>query len=199
MSEAPALLPFRPRLFTVEEYYRMAGAGILQPDEPTELIAGQVIIVPPQGPKHAGTLRKAIKYLRAMLPSEAADISSGELPLDLGEFDEPVPDISVVRPDPTGQDYFGRHPQPGDVLLVIEVAVSSLEFDRTAKSLLYEQAGIPKYWVLDVNREQVHRFTQPGTQGYTSEAVLSRQDTLTPLAFPEVHLSVAECFVTEQG
>jgi Uma2 family endonuclease len=185
----------RPRLFTVAEYYQMARAGILHPDEYCELIAGQVILVPPQGPAHAATLRRVIKYLRAMLPPEEADISSGELPITLGEFDEPIPDIAVVRPDASGQEYFAGHPQATDVLLLIEVAVTSLDFDRTVKSQLYGRSNILEYWVLDVATSRVHRFTEPAAQGYLSETLFCAQDTICALAFPTISLTVEKLFI----
>lgn len=191
-------LGLQPRLFNVGEYYHMVKTGILHPDEQVELIQGQVVCMPPQGPAHAGTIRKIIKYLRSLIAPGQADISSAELPVVLGEYDELIPDIAVVRPDLSGRDYYDRHPRPEDILLIIEVAVTSLQYDRATKSRIYAGADICEYWVIDVVGRQLCRFTDPTGGTYLSEVVLSESDSFTLVAFPDLMILSDELFVVSQ-
>lgn len=185
------LSKIQPRLFSVDEYYRMAETGILHPDERVELIDGYIVTMPPQGPLHAGTVDKIASYLRAQIPLEEASVRDDK-PIALGKYGEPVPDVAVVEPDSAGNYYSDRHPGPENVRLIVEVADSSLEYDLTTKKGLYARAGICEYWVVDTAARKLHRFTDPQGDGYCTTAVLDEGNSLTPVAFPALTILVAE-------
>ncbi|WP_230841908.1 Uma2 family endonuclease [Gloeobacter morelensis] len=181
----------QPRPFTVDEYYRMGKAGIFHPDERVELIDGLIIRMPPQGPLHAATVSRIVAYLLSCCPAQGAEVRDDK-PIALGEQSEPVPDVTVVAPDPEGDYYSAHHPGPGDVLLVIEVADSSLDKDLGIKRAAYARAGIREYWVVDVEIRRLHRFSDPQDGLYCNAVVLGESDFLSPDAFPALSISVAD-------
>ncbi|UFP92758.1 Uma2 family endonuclease [Gloeobacter morelensis] len=164
------------RSFNVGEYHRMGRAGIFADNERTELIEGAVYSMPPAGPPHAAVVHFIFKYFLALLDAQVADVRV-EQPLSIDEYNEPLPDVMIVRPDWRG--YFDAHPTPGDVFVIIEVADSSLDRDLRTKSKLYARAGIREYWVVDVNERQVHIFNRPSAEGYGEEQVLDDKGTMT--------------------
>lgn len=155
-------LPRRHRI-TVEHFYRMGEAGLFAEDERVELINGEVIDVPPMGFRHAGVLDYLARLLTAAVGTRA--IVRQQLPVRLGEYSEPLPDISVLKP--RDDFYMGRHPAPADVLLIVEVSSSTLRFDQHVKTPLYAHHAIPETWVLDVQGEQVHYHRAPSDGRYT--------------------------------
>src|SRR4051794_36083755 len=125
------------RLFTVDEYYRMAEVGILADDEPVELIRGEIVRMNPIGSAHNGTVATLDELLREALGRRAFVITQG--PLRLVTESEPDPDVLVLRR--RDDNYRRAHPMPADVLFVIEVAESSLDYDREVKGPLFAEAG----------------------------------------------------------
>ncbi|MBW4699171.1 MAG: Uma2 family endonuclease [Aphanocapsa lilacina HA4352-LM1] len=181
----------RPRLFTVDEYYRMGKAGIFQPDERLELIDGIVINMPPQGPLHAATVRRILAYLSACIAPEQA-IVQDDKPIAIDDHGEPVPDVTVVAPDPEGDYYSTRHPGPEDILLVVEVADSSLDKDLGTKKTMYARAGIREYWVVDLNSRRLHRFGEPRDGNFQNVEVLDENSRVSPVAFPTLNIPVKD-------
>jgi Uma2 family endonuclease len=181
----------QPRPFTVDEYYRMGKAGIFHPDERVELIDGLIIRMPPQGPLHAATVARILACLLALIAPENGTVCI-ERPIALDEYGEPVPDVTVVTPDPEGDYYSTRHPGPSDVLLVIEVADSSLGKDLGIRRAAYARAGIREYWVVDVETRHLHRFSDPQDGLYCNAVVLGESDFLSPDAFPALSISVVD-------
>lgn len=156
MSSTAPQLPRRHR-YTRAEYYRMAEAGIFGEDDRVELIEGEIIDMAPAGSQHAGT----VKFLAKALQSAVADqaIVSVQDPLCLDEFSEPEPDFALLRPR---QDFYRcAHPRPQDVLLVIEVAESSLAYDRDVKLALYARHWIAESWLVDLEHRRLERFPDP--------------------------------------
>ncbi|MCA1992952.1 MAG: Uma2 family endonuclease [Coleofasciculus sp. S288] len=181
--------PLKLRLWTVEEYHRMAEAGILQPDEKVELIAGQIIKkMSPQGSPHAAAIRRTDRVLSNRLGNQV--LIQKQLPIQLNDRSEPEPDVAVVRVDPL--DYADHHPTVSDVYLIIEVADTSLKFDCETKAKDYAQSGIADYWVLDVSNRQLHVFREPTENGYQSEAILEEGASISPLQFPGCTIAVSE-------
>ncbi|UBF25732.1 Uma2 family endonuclease [Kovacikia minuta CCNUW1] len=178
------------RLWTVEEYHRMIEAGILTPSDRVELLQGQIVRMSPQLPPHASTTQRTARYLDRLL-AEYAYVRM-QLPVTLKPNSEPEPDIAIVRFDL--KEYVDRHPAPDDISLIIEVADTSLQDDRTIKAPLYARAGIPEYWILDVNTRQVYVFRDPQEDGYTQEVVLTEENTLSPIAFPDISISFNQLF-----
>jgi len=143
--------------FTVDEFHRMGEAGILSNGERLELINGEIVEMTPIGSAHAACVRDLDEWLQPTLRGEA--VVSAQQPL-IVEFDgEPVPDITILRPRP--DRYRQSHPTSADALLVIEVADSSVLYDRNVKSRMYARASVPEYWVVDLPRARVAVFQSP--------------------------------------
>lgn len=174
------------RKFTVAEYYRMAEVGILRPDERVELIEGEIIVMAPIGPGHSGEVNRLTH--RFSHPDNDRFIVHVKNPVQLGDGSELEPDVALLR---YRDDYYGTaHPTPADVLLVIEVAYSSLEYDREVKAHLYGRAGVPETWVKNLPEDCIERFTEPGPEGYAQHTVHRRGETLTPVSLPDLELPV---------
>jgi Uma2 family endonuclease len=180
--------PFTFRLWTAEEYHRMAAAGIFHPEERVELIAGQIIRMSAKGTAHTAAVRRTAKILRNLLINQAEVYTQD--PIQLDDFSEPEPDVAVVRIDPL--DYADHHPTPSEVYLIIEVADSSLKYDRETKAKAYARSGIADYWVLDVINRKLHMFREPIQEGYQSEVILSEEASISPLQFPTLEITLQE-------
>src|SRR3712207_333766 len=142
--------PTRHR-FTVAEYYRMAEAGIFNEDSRVELIDGEIVDMPPIGPSHSdGVNRLAERFIIGLAGAAYVSIQN---PVDLPGRNQPEPDIALARRRVGG--YRGGHPTPEDVLLIVEVADSSIEYDRQTKGPMYARAGIADYWILDLGRDHL--------------------------------------------
>jgi Uma2 family endonuclease len=173
--------------WTVEDYHRMNELGILDSNERTELIAGQIILMAAKGTPHVTALRLLAIALDAILADLPVFVSTRD-PIQLDDFSEPEPDLTVVRG--TVLDYANHHPRPNQVCLVVEVADSTLKRDCEVKDKVYAQAGIADYWVLDVNNRQLHIFRNPTPTGYSSHLILSEPNQISPLAFPHLILTL---------
>ena len=167
------------RLLTIQEYHRMAEAGIFHPEERLELIAGQIIRMSAKGTAHESAITRTERLLRQRLGERV--LLRLQSPTQLDDYSEPEPDIAVVMPHPL--DYDDHHPYPEEVFLLIEVADSSLKYDREVKAIAYAKSGIADYWILDVNQRKLHVYRLPSPDGYQSETILSEDVTIAPLAF----------------
>ncbi|MGK7874309.1 MAG: Uma2 family endonuclease [Xenococcaceae cyanobacterium] len=177
------------RLWTVEEYHRMAEVGILQPDEPVELIAGQIIRkMSPQGTPHATTIRILRRLLEKLLGEEV--LIQTQLPIQLNDYSEPEPDVALVMPDELR--YFAHHPTPREVFLIIEIADTTLKRDCEIKASDYASSGINDYWVLNLNKRQLHVFREATSEGYQSEVIFGEDEQVSPLQFPDLSIQVQE-------
>jgi Uma2 family endonuclease len=185
MSETPLLLNLKS--WTVQEYHRMEELGILDPNERTELIAGQITLMVAKGTPHVLTLRLLASELESLIINQPVFVSTQD-PIYLDSSSEPEPDLAIVKG--TAFDYANQHPQPSDIHLVVEVADSTLRHDCEVKDKLYAQAAITDYWVVDIPHRQVHIFRDPTPTGYTSHLILTEPQTVSPLAFPEIDLSI---------
>lgn len=176
------------RLWTVEEYHRMAEAGIFSTDERVELLEGKIIWMIAKGTAHRSAVGRTDKLLQNRLGNRAW--ISIQDPIQLNERSEPEPDIAVVKVDPL--DYADHHPTPAEVYLIIEVADSSLKLDCETKAKAYSQAEIIDYWVLDVVNRQLHVFREASQEGYQSQVILGEDATISPLTFPELQIIISE-------
>jgi Uma2 family endonuclease len=179
---------FNLRLWTVEEYHRMAETGILDFSERVELLEGKIIWMSAKGTAHRSAVGRTDRLLQSLL-SNRAYISIQD-PITLNNRSEPEPDIAVVQIDPL--DYADHHPTPSEVYLIIEVADSSLKFDCETKGKAYAQAGIFDYWVLDVLNRELYVFREPSKDGYQSKIILREDKTISPLQFPDIQIQVLE-------
>lgn len=172
--------------FSVTDYHRMGETGILGPDLRTELIDGEIVEMPPIGHPHAGTVNLLTNLLKEAVGPHA--VLAVQNPVWLNDHSEPLPDIALLRPRP---DYYRNgHPGPTDVLLLVEVADSSLAYDREIKLPRYARAGIPEVWLVDLagHRLAIHR--QPSEAGYGE---IRTADELSAIALPlasDVHRTI---------
>ncbi|MGF1480395.1 MAG: Uma2 family endonuclease [Cyanophyceae cyanobacterium] len=169
--------------WTVEDYHRMIEAGILS-ERRCELIGGKIVEMAPEGPLHRFINETVGDYLRQQLGTAA--LVSEAHPITLVDS-EPEPDIAIIQP-PRSR-YRNRHPAPQDIYWLIEVADTTLAEDTGEKLTAYAKAGIPEYWVIDVQRSQVKVFRQPLEEQYRSETTVTA-GTVSPLAFADVAISV---------
>ena len=178
----------RTHTFTVEEYHRMGEAGVLPPDGRFELIEGEVVEMTPIGSRHAAV----VNQLNALLVRAAGDeaIVSVQNPLHLDELSEPQPDLALLRP--RADNYAQRLPGPADVLLAIEVADTTLAYDREVKLPLYGAAGVAEAWLIDLNGGCVDRYTTPSDAGFRDWHRAVAPEVLAPAALPAVEVAVAD-------
>jgi Uma2 family endonuclease len=169
--------------WTIEEYHQMIEAGILQ-NHRVELLAGEIIEMPPEEPLHAFYGEELADYLRYRLAGKALIREAHPITLTNSE---PEPDITVVQPP--RDNYRNRHPYPEDIFLVIEVSHSTLAKDLEIKRKTYAQAGIPEYWIIDVQNKQLIVFRSPNNGDYLSKQEI-KQGNVAMLAFPEVEVTV---------
>ncbi|NJN30021.1 MAG: Uma2 family endonuclease [Synechococcales cyanobacterium RM1_1_8] len=175
--------------WTVEEYHELVATGVLR-DRAVELLNGQIVEMPPEGPEHRYLGEEAATYLRRKLGSRAR--VSEARPITLPEQgSEPEPDISVVRQ--LGEVYYERHPSSEDVFLVIEFSKLSLAKDLETKRNTYAAAGLKDYWVSNLKARELVVHRDPVNGDYRSVEVL-RSGTLSLLAFPDVEISVSSLF-----
>lgn len=186
MQNTETTLPLR--LWTVEEYHRMAEAGIFGAEERVELLEGKIIWMIAKGTAHRSAVGRTDYLFKNRLGNRAW--VSIQDPVKLNERSEPEPDVAVVKVNPLY--YADHHPTPSEVYLIIEVADSSLKLDCETKGKAYAKAGISDYWVLDVVNRQLHVFRQPTEDGYESEEILSEEQTISPLEFPDLQIGVFE-------
>src|SRR5262245_2362421 len=178
------------RRFTRAEYHRMAEAGILGRHDRVELIRGEVIQKLPIGRRHRAFVDNLNRLLVMALGNRA--IVSVQQPVVLADDTEPEPDLTVLRHRPV--PYKDREAYAEDVLLLIEVADTSLAYDRSTKLRLYAEAGIREYWVVDCDAEAVEVHRDPEAGGYRDVRRLVGRAVLVPPAFPDLQLSLADIF-----
>ena len=170
----PALslpLPAPEEVFriTVDRYDRMVESGLLGEDDPIELLNGVMVWKMAKSPEHFTVSRRCARMIERLLPPGWHVRTEG--PVRIPDYDEPEPDIAVVRGD--DDLYEKHHPGPGDVALIIEVAESSLHRDRGEKREIYARAGIPAYWIINLVDRQLETHSSPAGAEYPPPTVLS--------------------------
>ena len=184
----------KDHLINVDEYYRMVQAGMLAPDARVELFEGKVIDRAPIGSRHAGTVNKLSRLFSRVIGEQA--VLSLQSPVRLSDRSEPQPDISLLKPR---ADYYGKsHPTPADVLLLIEVSDTTLQFDRGQKLALYAKHSIPEVWVVDLENNQLHCMREPDSEtgggSYRSTISLHPSQNVAVAALPDVRIELAALF-----
>jgi len=174
--------------FTAEEFERLGEAGILRQDARLELIEGEIIEMPPIGNAHAA----CVKFLNRLLSRlfDGIFVVGVQDPVRLGDFSEPQPDISLLRW--RDDDYNEGHPTPADVLLVIEVSDTTLEYDRKVKMPLYARAGIPEAWVVNLPEECIEVYSDPAGGEYQTVRSYRRGRRLQSHTLAPLRLSVSK-------
>ena len=175
-------------LLSVQDFHKMGAAGILCETDRVELIEGELIDMAPIGSSHAWMVSRLTNLLVPALQGRA--ILSPQNPVRLSDISEPQPDLALLRPGETA--YRHAHPKPEEVLLVVEVADTSLVYDRKRKAPLYARYGLPEYWLIDVNAEQVEIHRDPGREGYRQLIRPKKSETISPQALPGLIVSLAD-------
>ncbi|PPT11004.1 hypothetical protein CKA32_005450 [Geitlerinema sp. FC II] len=179
MAQVKVLNPIKVRLLTVEDYHRMAEAGILHPDERVELLDGEILQMSPIGRRHAAYVLRIANQLKDELGSRTfIDVQN---PVVLNDYSEPQPDIVLLPP--REDFYIETGVLASDVYLVVEVSDTTLEFDRTEKLPRYALAEIPEVWIVDTNANRIEMYRNPIDGKYQSSQILNRGDRLSILAF----------------
>ena len=179
----PALTTHR---FTVEDYYRMAESGVLKPEARVELVDGQILDMSPIGPFHGGVTKRLIRLFSNL--AQGRWIVAAQDPVRLDAHSEPQPDVMLLQP--ASDDYIKRHPRPEEVFLLIEVADSTLAYDRGEKLPAYGRAGISEVWLINLPEQSIEVYREPHFAGYASASVLRAGEQARPAAFPDVAVDV---------
>jgi Uma2 family endonuclease len=168
------------RLFSVHDYARMAEVGILGNDDRIELIRGEILRMTPIGPRHNAAVNRAARELNRTVDNDAIVWIQSAVQLD--NWNAPEPDIALL--EPRDDFYASSLPRPEDIVLVIEIAESSLNFDRTTKAALYADAGIGEYWIADLDGQQLLALSEPNDGRYVRSRIFSRHDQTSPMRLP---------------
>lgn len=182
----------QPRLYpvSVTAYHRMGEAGILDAGERTELIEGRIIVMAPIGSEHADWVDRLTRYFIKALPDQFT--VRPQNPLYLNETSEPEPDIALLRP--RQRPYREAHPRAEDAFLVIQVADSTLSYDRDVKVPLYAQNGIPEVWLVDVAAHRLEIFREPAEGVYRMHLRPRSQEVITLFAMGDVNVDLGRLF-----
>ena len=189
-----AIRAAQPRL-TVAQYYQMLADGELHEDDRVELIEGELHWMSPINNPHAHAVRVLNRTLVLALGDRAVvDVQN---PIHLDDGSEPQPDLYVAR---WRRDFYSAaHPTAADLVLVIEVADTSVRYDRLRKDPLYARAGIPEYWLVDLEHGTVDAYSDPQGGRYHRHAVHRRGAALAPAAFPDVRVPVDDVLGPDEG
>jgi Uma2 family endonuclease len=176
------------KLFSVDEYYRMLDAGILTEDDRVELIDGEILQMSPIGIRHAGCVNGAnYLFTREFMGKAVVSIQN---PLRLSDYTEPEPDVVLLKP--RSDQYRGKHAQADDALLVLEVADTTLTYDRDVKLPRYAAAGVPEVWIEDLTADRLLVYRNPVGGRYQTELTLKPTDSVSVQALPGTSFAVDE-------
>lgn len=183
------------KLFTLEEYHRLADLGFLTEDHRVELIRGEIIQMAAKGTRHTVCCSNLLEELPGLIAGRAK--LRCQDPIILPPNSEPEPDFAIVRR--RADNYLSAHPSPPDILLVIEVSDSTLKYDRETKLPLYAEAGIPDYWVFNLVDDRLEAYSEPyqevrGSFNYSVRRIFLPNQTVTIPCFPELSLDLSKVF-----
>ncbi|MGH2415271.1 MAG: Uma2 family endonuclease [Microcystaceae cyanobacterium] len=181
--------------FTLDEYHRLTEIGFFQEEERLELIAGEIIQMAAKGTAHETCLRRLWKQLFPLVGQRAT--LQSQSPIIIPPNSEPEPDFAIVKN--RADDYFSSHPTPVDVLLLIEVADSSLDYDQNVKLPLYAQAGITDYWIFNLLDNWLEIYSEPhrinqGKAGYSLKRIILPNQQIVLPCFPDSSLDLSKTF-----
>jgi Uma2 family endonuclease len=175
--------------FTVDEYNRLAEIGFFREDARVELIEGEIVDMAPIGNRHYRTVNRLTTLFSPLAASKRA-ILSVQNPIVLSARSKPQPDVTLLR---FRDDFYkDREPRPEDILLLVEVAESSLGYDRLTKMPLYARSGIAECWLVDLEAGRVEVYREPAAGEFGKPVAFRRGDTLAPLAFPDITAKVED-------
>ena len=176
------------KLFTVDEYYRMAEVGILKPEDRGELIDGEIIEMSPIGARHLGCVNRANDVLTAAFRGRA--VVSPQNPVRLSNYTEPQPDLALLKA--RADFYAAKKPAAEDALLVLEVSDTTLRYDRNVKLPRYAAAGVLEVWIENLEEDLLLVCRDPSDNSYQTNLTLQRGDSVSVAAFPDVVFKVED-------
>jgi Uma2 family endonuclease len=174
------------RYFNVTEFYSMAEAGVFSEDDRVELIEGEILEMSPIGSRHAACVGRLTELFGQQVGRKA--IIRVQNPIQLNDYSEPLPDISLLKR--RADFYAGNHPTPADVLLIVEVADTSVDYDRNIKLPIYAQANIPEVWLINLPKNVVEVYTRPEEDKYQKSRKFKRGEFLVSTQVADLSLSV---------
>ena len=174
----------KPYLFTVDEFQRMAQAGVFTDDERLELIAGEILEIGHMGHRHAACVDRLTALCAEQLARKAVVRVQG--PLQVNKRSQSQSDILLLKPK--SGFYEDRLPIPEDVILLMEASDSTLEYDRGVKLALYARNLVPKIWIIDLQSEMIEVYTQPKGNNYAEFRQFGRGEAITSAYLPELAL-----------
>ena len=178
------------RSLTSAEYYQMMESGIIREGEKVELILGQIFTMAAKGTRHTVATSRLLKNLLMLIEDRA--IVRCQDPISLPNHSEPEPDIAIVRL--RSDDYINSHPAPTDIILVIEVADSTIKFDRETKAPLYAAAGISEYWIVNLIDNRLEIYRQPQGSIYASIQIVTPPQSISLPQFSEIVVQINDFF-----
>ncbi len=177
-----------PKRFRVEDFRKMTEAGILPEESGWEIIDGYLIDKMSIGSKHASIVRRLSKLLEKKF-GDVVQVS-GQNPVHIDDYNEPEPDIALLKPS---KDFYAeKHPTPPDVLLLIEVSSSTIEYDREIKKRLYAKAGIVEFWLVNLPDNTVEFYSQPKKGNYRLARILESGEILMSTSIENLTLAIDE-------
>lgn len=178
------------RKFTIEQYQKMGEMGIFQPEERIELIEGEIIKMSPIGLQNAVVINRLNRFFSVQLVERT--VVTIQNPIQLNNYSEPQPDIALLKPR---EDFYAnKFPSPEDVLLLIEIADSSVICDQEVKLPLYAENNIPEFWLVNIPRQVLEVYRQPEAKTYQKQQIISKNQTISPLAFPDLTIDFSTIF-----
>ena len=182
------ITPVRKHLTDIHEWQKIGAANIFPPESRLELINGEIIEMSPIGTNHAGHLKRITNLLTILVSGKA--IVSVQDPLQLGDLSEPEPDFMLLKPNP--DFYSSRHPVADDVLLLIEIADSSLSFDQNQKLRLYALHNVPEYWLLNLIDNCLEVYRKPKGEVFAEKTTLYNGDNITLSQLQNITIRISD-------
>lgn len=181
--------------FTLDEYHRLADLGFFHEDDRVELIRGEIMQMAAKGTAHTTCCRNLLRELAGLLAGQA-ELQCQD-PIILPSNSEPEPDFAILRT--RADNYLSAHPNPSDVLLVIEIADSSLSYDQEVKLLLYAEAGISDYWIFNLVENHLEAYSEPyqelqGSFGYSMKRIILTNKAIALPSFPNLLIDLSRVF-----
>lgn len=188
ITELEKAATVKPKRFRVEEFRKMTEIGILPEESGWEIIDGYLIDKMTIGSKHASIVKRLNKILTNLVGNQA--VISIQDPIHINDYNEPEPDVALLAPR---KDFYSKsHPMPTDVLLLIEVSDSTIEYDREVKKMLYAEAEIQEFWLINLKNNTVEVYSQPKNGSYYSTRILEAGETIKLTTIENLQLSVEE-------
>ncbi|OCR01047.1 hypothetical protein BCD67_16865 [Oscillatoriales cyanobacterium USR001] len=185
--------------FTLAEYHRLGELGFFGPDERVELIRGEIIEMPTKKTPHSVCNSVLVEELILLLGKRAR--VRGQEPIILPADSEPQPDVVIVRNRP--DNYLSSHPQPADILLVVEISDSTLSYDQKRKLSIYAEDGISDYWIFNLVDNWLEVYNEPYREGrdkfgYRLKRIILPNESVVIPGFPDLSLDLSGVFPTNQ-